>query len=284
MIPEERPHHDVLIGLVAAHHHRPQRSLRRLPADGHVERRKGQRRRVGETAGHQEAAGRQQAHRKPLVAAGAQILGEELCGGQRRLLVLARLGLERCEMRVPVRGQMRARRFARQRQAFRRPLLKTLLQQRQVEQPFAGIVDDVERQCAVGAVRALIVDDEAQLADVDGRARPAPLLDQCAQMAFIGKARHGVVRLRRQMRPRNPPRGIGLEHRKPAAARQPMDQRGDEYGLTGPRQAGDTKPHRRVEEVLAIVNQRPGRQARLFDHILKTECHMNVIDLGRAEQ
>ena len=206
MIAEERPHHDVLVGLIAAHHHRPQRSLRRLAADGHVERRKGQRRRVGEIARHQEAAGRQQAHRKALVAAALQIAPEELCGRERRLLVLARLGLERCEMRVPVRGQMGARRLARQRQAFRRPLLKTLLQQRQIEQPLAGIVDDVERQRAVGAVLALVVDDEPELADVDGRARPAPLLDQRAQMALIGKARHGVVRLRRQMRPRDPAR------------------------------------------------------------------------------
>ena len=46
MIAEERPHHDVLVGLVAPHHHRPQRALRRLAVGGHVERRKGQRRRV----------------------------------------------------------------------------------------------------------------------------------------------------------------------------------------------------------------------------------------------
>jgi hypothetical protein len=32
--------------------------------------------------------------------------------------------------------------------------------------------------------------------------------------------------------------------------------------------------------VLTIVDQRPGRQPRFFDHILETECHMNVIDLG----
>ena len=60
-----------------------------------------------------------------------------------------------------------------------------------------------------------------------------------------------------------------------------MDQRGDEYGLTGPRQAGDAQPHRRVEKVLAIVEQRPGRQACLFDHILETECHVNE-GLGRG--
>ncbi len=287
MVAEERAHHDILVGLVAAHHHRPQRSLRRLAVDRHLERRKGQCRRVGEIARHQEAAGRQQAHRKALVAAGAKITREQLCGGQCRLLVLARFGLQRCKMAVPLGGKMCARRRARQRQALRRPLLKSFLQQRQVEQPLAGIVDDIERQGTVGAVVALVVDDEAQLADIDGRVRPEALLDQRAQMALISEARHRVVRLRRQMRARDPAGGIGLEHRKPAAARQAMDQRGDEYGLAGARQAGDAEPHRRVEEVLAIVDQRPGRQARLLDHILETECHMNMRDsnvreLGRA--
>jgi hypothetical protein len=77
--------------------------------------------------------------------------------------------LARCELRVPVPGKARARTLARQREAFGGPLLVGLLEQRQVEQPFAGIVDDVERQLALGAVGALIVDDETELADVGGR-------------------------------------------------------------------------------------------------------------------
>ena len=168
---------------------------------------------------------------------------------------------------------MRARRLARQREAFGRPLLIALVEQRQVEQPFAGIVDDVECQAAVGAIVALIVDDEPELADVDGRVRPAPLLDQRAQMVLIVEARHRVVRLRRELRPRDPARGKRLEHRKAAAAGQPVDQRRDEHGLAGARQAGDAEPHRRVEEVLAIVEQRPRRQARFLDDVGKTGRH-----------
>ncbi|MHC2323173.1 hypothetical protein ACVI3S_001193 [Bradyrhizobium diazoefficiens] len=234
--------------------------------------------------GIRKRPGRQQAHGKAFFAARAQIIGEELCGCQCRLLVLARVRLERGKMRVPAGGKMRAWRLARERKTLRRPLLVALLQQRQVEQPLAGIVDDIERQGAIGAVVALVVDDEAKLADVDGRIRPVPFLDQRAQMGLIGKARHGIVRLRREVRPRDPARGIGFEYRKPAAARQPMDQRGDEHRLAGPRQAGDPEPHRRIEEVLAIVDQRPGRQARLFDHILETECHVNVRGSRRAEK
>ena len=83
----------------------------------------------------------------------------------------------------------------------------------------------------------------------------------------------GIVGLRRQSCPGDAAGGKGLEHRKAAAARQPVDQRGDEHRFTGPRQAGNAEPHRRVEEMLAIVHERPGRQARLLDHILETESH-----------
>ena len=101
-------------------------------------------------------------------------------------------------MRMPRRGEFCARAFARQREAFGRPLLIALVEQRQVEQPFAGIVDDIERQRAVRAVLPLVVDHQPQFADVDGRVRPAPLLDQGADVVLIVEARHRVVRLRLQ--------------------------------------------------------------------------------------
>src|SRR5207248_1594857 len=99
-------------------------------------------------------------------------------------------------MRVPGGCKLRARWLARLGQALGRPLLVALVEERQVEQPFAGIVDDVERQRTVGAVLALVVDDQAQFADVDRRVRPAALFDQGADMAFVIKARHRIVRLR----------------------------------------------------------------------------------------
>src|SRR6516165_11106378 len=99
-------------------------------------------------------------------------------------------------------------------------------------------------------------------------------------MTLIGKARHGIVRLRREFGAGNPARGIGLEHREPAAARQPMDQGGDEHRLAGTRQAGDTEPDRRVEEMLAIVEQRPRREARFLDDFGKAEDHQVCGKLG----
>jgi hypothetical protein len=84
-------------------------------------------------------------------------------------------------------------------------LLIAFVQERQVEQPLAGIVHEIERQRARRRILPLVLDHEAQFTDVGSGMRPAPVFDQGADMAFIGKARHGVVRLRlkpaRAMRP-----------------------------------------------------------------------------------
>ena len=92
-------------------------------------------------------------------------------------------------------------------------------------------------------------------------------------MVLVVEARHRVVRLRLQLGAGDPPRGVGLEHRKAAAAGQAMDQRGDEHGLAGARQAGDAEPHGGIEEAVAVIQQGPRRQTRFLDDIGKTEGH-----------
>ena len=136
-------------------------------------------------------------------------------------------------MRVPWRGELRAGLLARQCETFGGPLLIALVEQRQIEQPFAGIVDDVERQGAVGAVLPLIVDDQPQFADIDRRVRPAAVLDQGADVVLIIEARHRVVGLRLEPGARNPPGRERLENRKAAATGEAMNQRGDEDRLAG---------------------------------------------------
>src|SRR5437762_4829711 len=126
-------------------------------------------------------------------------------------------------MLVPRRGEFCARALARQCEAIRRPLLKTLVEQREIQQPLAGVIDDVDGERAVGAILSLVVDDEAEFADVDGRAWPAPLLDQGADVVLIVEARHRIVRLRLQPGAGDPARGVGLEYRKPSAAGQAVD-------------------------------------------------------------
>ena len=102
-------------------------------------------------------------------------------------------------------------------------------------------------------------------------------------MVFIVEARHRVVGLRLQPGARDPPGGERLEDRKAAAAGEAVDQRGDEDGLAGARQAGDAEPDRRIEKVLAIVQQRPRRQARFLDDIVKSWGPCGREELGSAE-
>ena len=92
-------------------------------------------------------------------------------------------------------------------------------------------------------------------------------------MVLVIEARHRVVGLRLEPGAGDPPGRKRLEHRKAAAAREAVDQRGDEHGLAGARQAGDAEPHRRVEEAVAIIQQRPRRQARFLDDIGENGGH-----------
>jgi hypothetical protein len=96
------------------------------------------------------------------------------------------------------------------------------------------------------------------------------LLDEGADMILIGEARYRVVGLGRQAGLRDPAGSRGLEHRKPSAAQQGMDQGGDEHRLAGPRQAGDAEPDSRMEELVAVIGQRLQGQAGLFDEIRET--------------
>src|SRR6478735_5263576 len=128
-------------------------------------------------------------------------------------------------MLMPLLRKPRAGSLAGQCEALAGPLLVALVEQRQIEQPFAGIVDDIERQRAVRAILPLVVDDEPQFADIDRRIRPAPLLDQGADMIFIIEAWHRIVRLRFPPCPRDPPAGERLKNGKAAAAGEAVNQR-----------------------------------------------------------
>ncbi|MNL48973.1 hypothetical protein D3C87_1718740 [compost metagenome] len=72
-------------------------------------------------------------------------------------------------------------------------------------------------------------------------------------MVFILKARHGVVRLRFQPGRSDTARLQRLEQRQPPAMQQVMDQRRDEHGLAGARQAGHAEPQRRIDEIGGAV-------------------------------
>jgi hypothetical protein len=153
-------------------------------------------------------------------------------------------------------------------------LFVAFVQQRQIEQPFAGIVDDVERKAAIGAVLPLIIDHKPQLADIDGRVRPLPLFDQGADVVLIVEAGHGVVGLRLEPGAGDPAGGERLENRKAAAAGQPVNERRDEHGLAGARQPCDAEPHRRGKQMLSKIHQSPCGETCFLNDIGKLESHM----------
>src|SRR5947209_3406199 len=151
-------------------------------------------------------------------------------------------------MRMPLHRELRPRTFPRQAKALAGPFLVAFVQQRQIEQPFSGIIDDIECQSSLRAIPTLVVDREPQLADVGRRVWPAALLDQGANVVLVVETRYRVVGLRLKPRPRDPSGRKRLENGKSAATNEAMDQGGDKDGLAGARQAGDAEPDAGVEK------------------------------------
>ncbi len=160
-----------------------------------------------------------------------------------------------------------------------RPLGIALRQQRKVEQPLAGIVDDPDRQ-ACGAARHLAqksadrvggreADFDADLADVGGALRPVrDVAGHLLDVAEIGKPRQppppGAVEiggdqaaLADHVEQRH---AVGIVQR----AEQIVDEAGDEDGLAGTAQSRHRQPDRRAAgefaEVARPAARRPARR------------------------
>ena len=218
VVAKERPRHIGLVGLVAPLHHRRQRAWRDFLTLVERQRREGQGGRPLEVARHEEAARRQARERVDVVARLAQVSGEEFGGGARRFLLGRGGGVEAGKKRAPGRGERRAGFCSARFDRLARPLGVGLVEQRQVEQPFAGIIDDVERQVrglrAPGR-RALEFYGQAQLGNAPGRLRPAPIrAAQGGQVFFIGESRHRVVGLRLEIGARDAPFAGSAQHRQ----------------------------------------------------------------------
>ena len=157
---------------------------------------------------------------------------------------------------MPIRGKLGARALAREAQALSRPGLIAFGQKRQVEEPLARIVDDIESKLALIPALRLVVDDNSQLTDLSRRRWPTPLGHQRMYVALIVKTRHSIVRLRRKVCARDPTCGQRLEYRKASAAQQAVNERGDKHSFAGVRKPGNTKPNRRIEQMAAELDER----------------------------
>ena len=188
------------------------------------------------------------------MARAAQIFGEGAGRAPRVVLQRRRVRIELGEARAPVAGErLPARRF-RGGQRLARPLLIGLVEQREVEQPFAGIVDDVDVELgrtAAPAARPVEAQRQPQFRDAPGRLRPVPLRPfERRQMLLIRKAWHRVVWLRIEPRPGDPPLRARRQHGQPLVGEQVLDQRRHEHGLARPRQARDPQPERAALQII----------------------------------
>ena len=142
------------------------------------------------------------------------------------------------------------------------PVGEVLVHQRQVEQPLAGVVDDVE----VDDARAGPAGEEAGGGDAQRQAQGGDRAGalgpvrvgggQGGEVVLVGEARDGVVGLRLQVGGLDAALGGGAELRHAAAVEQVGDQRGDEHGLAGAAEAGDAEPDRVLEQRAAELAER----------------------------
>ena len=271
MIAKERPRHMRLVGLIAARHHRRERAGSNRCLVCERDRSERQSRRALEIARHQEPAGRQGRERIDVVARPLEIGGEQFGDPPRRVLAGLGLRVEPDERRTPFLRKRRAGGGLARRQRLARPFGVALVEQGQVEQPFAGIVDEVEleaRASPAPAGGALELDGEPQLSDPAGRLRPAAIgAREARQMFLVGETRHGVVRLRFEARPHDAAFGGGGQDRQARARDQVVDERRQEYGLARARQAGDAEAQRPAGEIVA---DRAGDESRLEHEIAVT--------------
>ena len=250
VVAEERPHDVRLIALEAPRHHGGERGARVARLGAERERTEGEQRRALEVARHQEAARTRRVQHVVVGARGLEVGGEEVGAAQRDLLVLRPVGIDgrqKFEPRLGVRLPPRRRRLL---DRLGAPLLVAHVEQRQVDQPLAGIVDDVEvepRDAEGAAQRAggVELDGDAQLAQAPRALRPlGRIARQRLEVRLVVEARHRVVGLRLEVGALDAPLGLGHEERQAAAGDEIADERGDEDGLAGARQPGDAEPQR----------------------------------------
>src|SRR5690606_27989322 len=111
-------------------------------------------------------------------------------------------------------------------------------EKRQVEQPFARIVDDVDgetpgRKQSVPAAGTLIIEGDAQFRDGAGRFGPGSVAHQRLNMVLVLEAGNGIVGLRLQSDAGYPVCATRLVQSQAPAIQQVVDERRDEDGLAG---------------------------------------------------
>ncbi len=252
----EPRHRLALVDVETLRHQRAERMRREhLGALGHVEGREPEIRHVSERAATQEAARLQEAQTVPVARLDqaraievVRLLGDLFAG----IFVRPMLADEGAE----IARNLRAHTLAESGEGRARPFGVALAEQRQVEQPFAGIVDNADgkpRRAAGELAQELAngvsrreADLDPDLADVGRAFRPVGnrhLLD----VGKVRKARQPQRLAAFQVGGDQPPLAHHIQQRHPVRvvqrAEQIVDQAGDEDRLAGTAQPGHCQPY-----------------------------------------
>ena len=173
---------------------------------------------------------------------------------------------------MPWRGEFAQHGVAQRVADLRAPLGIVEIEQRQIEQPLAGVVDNIEvqgrncRQAAADAAARAIADLEAYLGDAARRFRPLRgVAVQGLDALFIGKRRdvrvelHDAARAQQALLARRAPQ---RQPRIGAGVFELVDQRGDERGLAAAREAGDGEADLAIEAAVDDIAASALRRAQ----------------------
>ena len=250
MVAKERPHDVRLIALEAPRHHGGERAARDRAPLFERQRAEGEQRRAFEIARHQEAAGTRRVQHMVLGPRRLEVVGKEARALECNLLVLAGIRIDRAQEFEPrLGGAMRVPR-ARAPNRIRRPGLVALLQQWQVDQPFAGVVDDIEVEAgdaeeAAQGLRGAKLDRYAELAQALGAFGPLRgILPKRFQVLLVVEAGNRVVGLRLEIGALDAALGLRKKEGQPAPRHEIADERGNEHGLARARQPGHAEAER----------------------------------------
>ena len=156
------------------------------------------------------------------IADRGKIVGESLAQLLRGLFALLGAWIaigEAGEKRFGVRIALGS---ARPLDGFARPFVEIEIEQRQVEQPFARIIDDIDVQPVVAKLTlpealGFILDGDAHLAEAPGALRPGAFLaGQGGDVALIVEAGDGIVGLGFEVDPADTGFRGGVKKRQPA--------------------------------------------------------------------
>ena len=202
-----------------------------------------------EIAGEEEPAGG--AIGKPRLAGGVEVIGIGLGQRFRPGFVVPVVRVAAVQRRSVRCGDGPAFEAV---QHLRRPGAVVLFEKRKVEEPFPGVVDDVEMERA-GArqprqePRGRDAERQAQLAHPPGAFGPVGRgAGQGVEMRLVVEAGHRIVGLGLEIGGADAAFGGGDKPLHPGPAHEVCHKRGDEDGLPCAAEPGDAKPQNRFEE------------------------------------